>query len=651
MAILRKSPLLDPVWYRQSYPDLRDTPTDVARHYLEHGAAEGRNPGPQFNTAFYLQNNPDAASSGLNPLVHFILHGQKAGVASGPPTGQEVRQQWVRSPDALRREFLDALVARRSAGATEAAASPGRPLPEEEEFARGFDVEFYLESNPDVCEAGINPIVHYLDNGWIEGRDPAPWFGTRYYLKANADVAAAGVNPFWHYIASGAKEGRPARRETDARRRLLEHLDFPETERKRVLVPDRDRIDEDRLDQRLVSALQSASGIVCSISHTCYPSVTAGTELFIGDEQARLNSDGFTYIHISPVYPSNMTFDGSAADECWIVIDGEKIGVASYATIARALRTHAQRASMRRIFVVHSAQGHSTRGLIAICEALDAAHAYYWLHNYSSVCYGDNLLRNNILFCQAPPIGSVACDICIFGGDRERHVGSLKALFDIANFVVVAPSEAARDIWSRASDLPRRSVVVVEHCRLVGAARRPHRDVRPGPPVRVGFLGYPVMHKGWTVFERIVSATRGDSAYQFFHFASAKAIVSTTRIEGVAVDVSRDRRDEMTRALTTHAIDVVVIPALWPETFSYTTFEALAAGCDVLTLADSGNVAAKVSSSQRGRVFPDEESLVGFFTSHQVVDLVRIRASQPNAVSSIVHCGTTAALVADGSIG
>ena len=55
IEILHKSALLNPVWYRQTYQDLRATPIDVARHYLEHGAQEGRNPDPLFDTKFYLQ--------------------------------------------------------------------------------------------------------------------------------------------------------------------------------------------------------------------------------------------------------------------------------------------------------------------------------------------------------------------------------------------------------------------------------------------------------------------------------------------------------------------------------------------------------------------------------------------------------------------
>jgi hypothetical protein len=58
IAILRKSHFLDPSWYRQTYPDLRGRPIDAARHYLEHGAKEGRNPHPLFDTNFYLRQYP-----------------------------------------------------------------------------------------------------------------------------------------------------------------------------------------------------------------------------------------------------------------------------------------------------------------------------------------------------------------------------------------------------------------------------------------------------------------------------------------------------------------------------------------------------------------------------------------------------------------
>jgi GT2 family glycosyltransferase/2-polyprenyl-3-methyl-5-hydroxy-6-metoxy-1,4-benzoquinol methylase/glycosyltransferase involved in cell wall biosynthesis/uncharacterized coiled-coil protein SlyX len=71
-----------------------------------------------------------------------------------------------------------------------------------------FDNCWYLEKNPDVAEAGINPLVHYLCNGAAEGRNPSPLFDSRWYLEQNPDVAAAGLNPLAHYLSRGAAEGR-----------------------------------------------------------------------------------------------------------------------------------------------------------------------------------------------------------------------------------------------------------------------------------------------------------------------------------------------------------------------------------------------------------------------------------------------------------
>lgn len=71
-----------------------------------------------------------------------------------------------------------------------------------------FDREYYLARNPDVRDAGADPVQHYLRYGWKEGRDPSSAFNTRLYLEANPDVAVAGINPLVHYLQYGKKEGR-----------------------------------------------------------------------------------------------------------------------------------------------------------------------------------------------------------------------------------------------------------------------------------------------------------------------------------------------------------------------------------------------------------------------------------------------------------
>lgn len=74
--------------------------------------------------------------------------------------------------------------------------------------SRLFDREWYLEQNPDIRIAKIDPAVHYLIHGAYEGRQPSEFFDSTYYLLNNPDVAAAGINPLVHYIRHGAREGR-----------------------------------------------------------------------------------------------------------------------------------------------------------------------------------------------------------------------------------------------------------------------------------------------------------------------------------------------------------------------------------------------------------------------------------------------------------
>src|SRR6187399_275140 len=71
-----------------------------------------------------------------------------------------------------------------------------------------FDPGFYLAQNPDVAQAGMNPLRHYLTRGAAEGRNPHPLFDGRWYLQQNPEVTAKAINPLVHYLSSGWKEGR-----------------------------------------------------------------------------------------------------------------------------------------------------------------------------------------------------------------------------------------------------------------------------------------------------------------------------------------------------------------------------------------------------------------------------------------------------------
>lgn len=71
-----------------------------------------------------------------------------------------------------------------------------------------FDANYYLSTYEDVRAAGVNPLQHYLEQGWREGRDPSAGFSTQAYLNRYEDVRLRRINPLVHYLRHGYYEGR-----------------------------------------------------------------------------------------------------------------------------------------------------------------------------------------------------------------------------------------------------------------------------------------------------------------------------------------------------------------------------------------------------------------------------------------------------------
>lgn len=60
-----------------SYPDILTGKMDPVSHYVLHGAGEGKNPAPWFNTREYLQKNKYLSNIDINPFFHYLYGGCK----------------------------------------------------------------------------------------------------------------------------------------------------------------------------------------------------------------------------------------------------------------------------------------------------------------------------------------------------------------------------------------------------------------------------------------------------------------------------------------------------------------------------------------------------------------------------------------------
>lgn len=123
----------DPEFYARTYPELAGEPKAMSRHFADRGAAEGR------HGTYYTQLRAQAPhiDVALGPLVtHLEL---KAAIEAGQPGALELAFELIQlgSP-------VDALVS-------------------------DFSMQAYLEWHPDIEAAGMNPLMHYLRFGAVEG--------------------------------------------------------------------------------------------------------------------------------------------------------------------------------------------------------------------------------------------------------------------------------------------------------------------------------------------------------------------------------------------------------------------------------------------------------------------------------------------------
>ncbi len=106
----------DPYYYMLAYPDIRTAGLDPYQHWISNGSSEGRNPNRFFDAAYYRSNYGIPAS--VNALADYYSTGWQAG----------------RNPSAA------------------------------------FSTSRYRQAHPDIAAANINPLQHYLEYGYAEGR-------------------------------------------------------------------------------------------------------------------------------------------------------------------------------------------------------------------------------------------------------------------------------------------------------------------------------------------------------------------------------------------------------------------------------------------------------------------------------------------------
>lgn len=159
----------DPDFYTSSYSDAPKNADAAFSHYLKKGWLKGYDPAPWFSTTAYLDTYPDIRNAGLNPFVHYVsrgrlekrpLPGRAANTADGDSTGREM----------------------------ERVAASGY-----------FDAAYYLSRKPPL-PAHTDPLRHFCERGWRDGRSPSYGFDVPYFDKLMDEKRNSAKNPILDFI-------------------------------------------------------------------------------------------------------------------------------------------------------------------------------------------------------------------------------------------------------------------------------------------------------------------------------------------------------------------------------------------------------------------------------------------------------------------
>lgn len=357
----------------------------------------------------------------------------------------------------------------------------------------------------------------------------------------------------------------------------------------------------------------STPRVMVSLSHDNYLTNKGGVQFCIQQEEAAARDRSVVYLNLHPsrALPRLAHIAETPDPAVNLVLNGAMIGTSPISEVIRATKALVA-ADVRIDVVVHHLLGHVPEQVARLVQT-SRNPCWFWLHDFFALCPGFTLLRNDLTYCAAPPVSSNACQICLYGEERALHLQRIRVLAATVDLHLISPSDFMTRHFNALGSLPftGSQITTVPHMDVLW------RDLAAGPvshlehnsPLKIAFLGNPAYHKGWQAFQMLSQDTRALShGVRFLHLGAERK--QALGVDWQFVQVSAQDPEAMVRALTENAVDFVFHWANWPETFSFTTFEALAAGAWVITRPESGNVAATMAQIEPALIFPDTDALL-----------------------------------------
>ena len=357
---------------------------------------------------------------------------------------------------------------------------------------------------------------------------------------------------------------------------------------------------------------------IIAFSHSNYLIKSAGVEKFIEEESIVLKENDIHFIQVFPIIECNKLLYkfGLNIQYVGINIDNKFAGIIEIdKLVSYILKIAHNNHFLLEGIQIHHLHGWNIKKMISIIKELELPVKLY-IHDYDTVSpyimCTDVLpkFKYNILVVSSPEYKK-----CKYYKKGYDHYLSIKAFLNsITKYIVqvYVPSENTLKIWSRYFPEFKDKVSIRPHLTFTNI-----KNSRiPNKILRIAYIGSTAEHKGFNQWKKLVNQLY-DLGFDFYYFGNSN--YQDARIKKVNVDFHNKKLPSMTAQLKRNNIDIVFMWSECQETYAYTLYEAVAAGCFILTNDHSGNITTEVEQNKYGKVFTHFEDCLKYLNEGNVI--------------------------------
>lgn len=236
-----------------------------------------------------------------------------------------------------------------------------------------------------------------------------------------------------------------------------------------------------------------------------------------------------------------------------------------------------------------------------------------FVHDYYFICPSYNLVNSDGEYC-----GGNCKESCQYAKYRKKLREQLQEFLNevCGEATFVAPSEICKQIFLTYYPDFKNRVKCIPHLTYELGNQENLSLIEEQEPIRVAYIGNSHTNKGWDVWKKLAIQNQRQN-YEFFVFQSSKE-----HYEGmtkVQASFDLENPNAMMNLLREKKIHMAFLWSTWPETYSFTCFEAYGANAFIITSQSSGNIAATVKNEKNGIVFQTEDEMLQFFQDDKQV--------------------------------